>query len=371
MDNKEINLIFTGDLCCNNGFAEKLENRGEIISEKLKEKLGKSDYVIFNFEGSSFGNIPADIHNYNLKNSPLTIPYLKSFCNPIFNIANNHTMDYGAEGLLRTIELFEKNGVHHLGAANTSYNASQPHVITLDDFYVNIWGIHAYKTNLAGPKKFGLNGLNNLRKIKSIIKNQKGVHKNIICIHGGEEYTFYPMPYKRKFLIKLARYLQPDVIICHHSHTVQGIEKIGETQIFYSLGNFMFDIPPHAIYEETNQGLLVDLKISRDNIYFFVSGSRYSGFITDSFEIEDDTNLQDRLNLKNYKKQILYDAYRVVFKPKKRENLSKIDKPKRRFYNPFKIHRLIILKGILTDHFLISLYYNALKYRFFYYANKR
>ena len=56
-----------------------------------------------------------------------------------------------------------------------------------------------------------------------------------------------------------------DLIIGHHPHVVQNIEKYQGKLIFYSLGNFIFD---QYFSLETQQGLAVGLEVHPDKLIF-------------------------------------------------------------------------------------------------------
>lgn len=62
----------------------------------------------------------------------------------------------------------------------------------------------------------------------------------IVSLHWGLEYEAPPHPHQ----IETAHRLIDngvDLIIGHHPHVIQGIEKYRGKYIFYSLGNFLFD----------------------------------------------------------------------------------------------------------------------------------
>ena len=50
--------------------------------------------------------------------------------------------------------------------------------------------------------------------------------------------------------------LGADLVVGHHPHVVQGIEKINNTLVFYSLGNFIFD---QYFNQPVRQGLVLQL----------------------------------------------------------------------------------------------------------------
>ena len=62
----------------------------------------------------------------------------------------------------------------------------------------------------------------------------------VIVLHFGFEYCEYPNYEDVMFCHQLVD-AGADLIVCHHPHIVQGIEKYKNGLIAYSLGNFIFD----------------------------------------------------------------------------------------------------------------------------------
>ena len=107
-------------------------------------------------------------------------------------------------------------------------------------------------------------------KEEEIIKTTKTVKSLnpdnflIISLHWGEEYKLINSPAQQK----LAHWLieaGADLIIGHHPHVVQNIEKYQGKLIFYSLGNFIFD---QYFSPDTQQGLAVGLEIYPKNLVY-------------------------------------------------------------------------------------------------------
>ena len=70
-----------------------------------------------------------------------------------------------------------------------------------------------------------------------------GADAIILSVHWGDEGLFEPNEYQRALAVKLAEW-GADIIIGHHSHTLQPMEYIkrsdgGRTLVAYSLGNFV------------------------------------------------------------------------------------------------------------------------------------
>ena len=80
-------------------------------------------------------------------------------------------------------------------------------------------------------------------------------------VHWGVEYVDQPMPRQREVAQAMAQ-AGAKIIIGSHPHWVQGVEKVGETLVFWSLGNFVFD---QMWSEETRSGRIAFLKLKVQN----------------------------------------------------------------------------------------------------------
>jgi hypothetical protein len=72
------------------------------------------------------------------------------------------------------------------------------------------------------------------------IKQARTTHDVVIVsIHWGDEYVAYPKPKQREIARALTN-AGATLILGHHPHVLQGIERFGEHAVAYSLGNFVF-----------------------------------------------------------------------------------------------------------------------------------
>ncbi|HEB46771.1 MAG TPA: CapA family protein, partial [Candidatus Nealsonbacteria bacterium] len=81
-------------------------------------------------------------------------------------------------------------------------------------------------------------------------------------MHFGEEYKSQPTS-EQKYFARLAIDTGADLIIGHHPHVVQEIERYKDGYIAYSLGNFIFD---QGFSKETMQGLMLKVVIEDGKI---------------------------------------------------------------------------------------------------------
>lgn len=170
-----------------------------------------------------------------LQASPSSADYLRRTGIDAVNLANNHALDYGIMGFTSTIATLDKLGVNHFGVLD--HGEQQPYILSTN---TNRIGILGYTIGARPDTMLGVAILDKQKIWKDIVNLKlHKVDKIIVNLHWGEEYVAYPSPEQQN----LARGMVDqgvDVIIGHHPHVVQGIEKYKDGVIFYSLGNFNF-----------------------------------------------------------------------------------------------------------------------------------
>lgn len=231
-------LLFVGDLFYSYDIMKE-----DIL--EISHWINENGYsLILNLEGPLVkNNMPIKKRGSNLCQSDLTIEILKKLNVVGVCLANNHVMDYGADGLKKTIEILDKNGILHTGAGINSEDAIKPMELTTKDKRIIIqnFGWEIEETVYATLNTPGCAP----RDEEIILANTKRLRRKdpnsiiINVLHWGFEYNLLPMPVD----IKLAHDMVDvgcDLVIGHHPHNVQPYEIYKNKYIFYSLGNFYF-----------------------------------------------------------------------------------------------------------------------------------
>ena len=138
-------------------------------------------------------------------------------------------------------------------------------------------------------------------------------------MHWGVEYTHTPTAYEKDMANFLAEQ-NVDIVIGTHPHVIQPIEHIGNTVVFYSLGNFISAQMQDQNYNKTVE-LMASLNITKttkgnnkeikiDNVkaellYNYYNQSSWRGFKVIPFSNPDISKY-----LKNYKQ--VYETYKKV-----------------------------------------------------------
>lgn len=258
-----LSINFTGDVSFTGAYAKNVRDENPILSGPILDFINNSDLTVVNLEGpvTSRDSLRKDLE----VKSPIESLYYLKKCNiNCLNIANNHIFDCGEPGFNETLALIDGLELLHIGKMNKSL--FEVKIIEKGNVKVALIGFSQRFKNMTDSciDKLAVYNQDVLEKTVDSIRCE--VDWVVLNFHGGEEYTIYPWYKKRKFLKNLFKY-SVDVIICHHSHTVQPYEKIAKNKyIFYSLGNFIFDLPNHKNKSFLNDSLVLKLSFTSADI---------------------------------------------------------------------------------------------------------
>ncbi|MFI1016350.1 CapA family protein [Streptomyces sp. NPDC020965] len=206
----------------------------------IKPVISKADLAICHFEPVTgkpegpFESYPAFLV------PPQIVTAIKDVGYDTCTTASNHTLDHGPTGVTDTLDALDKAGVEHTGSARTKAEAEKTLI-------KNVKGVKVAQLSYA----FGFNGkeppkgkawMANLTDFKAIKAAEKKARKDgadvvILSIHWGREN--WPNPSRSQLSLgrRLAEKTGIDLIIGHHAHVVQPMEKVAGTWIAYGVGN--------------------------------------------------------------------------------------------------------------------------------------
>ena len=320
---------FTGDVSFTGIFADPAHITPDLFSKEIINTFKNNDYNVLNIEGPLTEKPFLPKKGISLKSMPGHIQTLKEINCNIFNLANNHIMDCGVEGLCDTIELAQKNNIQYFGAGKQLHEASKEIIISRNGITISLIGVCHREGKLAGPNSPGVFSDQQEVLLRNQIQNARQ-HADwvIVNYHGGEEYVHIPMPKRRK---KLLRYLAwgVDVIIAHHPHVVQGFEQFQGKLIMYSLGNFIFDDKPLYAHSGTEESVLLTIEFEKGTYKLKPIFTKMDRKRRNLVAV-DNNDYFTLLDFDTYSYQWCKDCYRVFFtennvveKPKQMEGAKK------------------------------------------------
>lgn len=256
---KKISLVAVGDISLGAAVDRNLTRRD--IFEFVKDEISSSDVSIGNLE-CVLGKKGRPTRTYtHLRARSGWVKHLKIF--KILNLANNHIMDFGKEGMEETIILLRKENILTIGAGDSYQQALLPIVLEIKSIRIGFLGfvydesmllsnlVRARSLKRAGPARYNeFDVLNWIQELK------KKTHLIIVSIHWGRENINFPSLQQRLLAQKLIAN-GVNIILGHHPHEAQGVEKFSNGLVFYSLGNCVFD----PVLSKAKYGLMVKLSL--------------------------------------------------------------------------------------------------------------
>lgn len=264
--NNEIHLVAVGDILLSRGVGLKIDEEGfDYPYQQIKDLFVNKDIVFGNLEcpiyegGGAVYKRPELIFKASNGNGAA----LKVVGFNVLNLANNHTMDYKRDGLSNTMEVLNQHDISHFGAGKNYEEARRLLVIDKQGCKIGFLGYSVFPPEgyiFSRDKSDVARVSENLGEEIKLAK--KKCDLLVVSFHWGNEYHFYPSE-NQKNLAYEAIDNGADLILGHHPHVLQGIEKYQDKLIFYSLGNFIFD---RQIQKGTDESIILDLVIEDKNI---------------------------------------------------------------------------------------------------------
>lgn len=214
--------------------------------QDVKKYFQGNDLVIGNLE-LTFGGPDRPYASFPCFNTPDSfLDAVKDAGFDLLTTANNHSMDTGKAGVIRTLDKLDEYGIEHFG----TYRSQEERDTIL---YKDVNGIrfaflsYTYGTNgIPVPEEYLVNLIDEDQMVSDIKEARKHADVVVVMPHMGNEYETYP----RDIFVEWADLMfeaGADIVLASHPHVLQKMEYRtidhgdGEQDgfIIYSLGNFI------------------------------------------------------------------------------------------------------------------------------------
>ncbi len=263
---KTYTLLFAGDIMLSRSVGAKLRASGDFRFpfSRIASTTRAADIAFANLEspisdrGADQGSI------YSFRAEPRTVEGLLYAGFDVLSLANNHMLDWGPDALSQTVDLLHAVGIRTAGAGNDEEEANAPAIFDLNGTKI---GFLAYTTLL--PESFEARGEapGISRSERTFMESAVRALKNsadllVVSLHWGNEYESVSNEPQRLLGHALID-AGADLVVGHHPHVAQEVERYHNGWIAYSLGNFVFD---QNFSKETMQGLLLRAEVNDGRI---------------------------------------------------------------------------------------------------------
>lgn len=250
---------------------------GDELAEKVFSSIASiftdADFVVANLESPLLVQGESVSGKCTLHGNPGWAAIMRDAGVNLVSLANNHLMDFGIDGLMATTKALNAASIMHVGAGNNIKEANAPvfaHIGQVRIAYLARTSVVVASPCYAGANLSGVACLDVEETKRNIRACKKQADLVILLIHWGLEGYAYPSPSQRIIASELIN-AGVDVILGHHPHVLQGVEKFGDTLVCYSLGNFVFDDVPWSFIDENG--------LQQNRIVKLMPGNRKGGMV--------------------------------------------------------------------------------------------
>lgn len=267
----DVSIVFAGDAMQHIAQVNSAKRAGDLYDysecfTEVKDYVSSADYAVVNFETTLGGKPYTGYPCFSTPDSYADALAAAGF--DLFLNANNHTLDRGYKGLIKTIETLDKKDIPHIGTyVNTSSREmSVPYIKNIKGIKIAFLN-YTYGTNGIKPTNgVKVNYIDTLQIKQDIVKSREvGAEVITVAIHWGEEYNLLPNRSQKKLADFLCNQ-GVDLIIGGHPHVIQPmeirhLEKYNkDCLVVYSLGNFISNMKT----TDTRGGAMVKVILERD-----------------------------------------------------------------------------------------------------------
>ena len=308
-------LKIVGDISLTDGYFDV----GFGIGSKLRKGFDPfryleskpSDCWIGNFEGvaSETSTLSGDAAK-QFRIEPSALSHLHHF--DLYGLANNHVMQHGSQAYDRTIEVLSALGARCFGSneVKTQLFEHQERTVSVTGFSQRVDAFSSSPRYWHNPECAEIE-----REVASLPNNAY----KIAFIHWGNEFIPYPSSPQKKF----AHWLVDagfDLIVGMHPHVLQGYELYNGKYIFYSLGNFVLDMP----WSPTKYGavLSVDLIKGSVDVEYAKIDKDYAPKIVEKRDVPEESTFEhlNQLLCRESNTELYHTEIEKYYKAYRREN---------------------------------------------------
>ncbi len=256
-------VVMTGDILLDRGVRRVVARDGmdALFSATVDSIFRTADVVVGNLECPAT-TIKAPVYKqFIFRAEPEWLADLRRHGVTHLNMANNHTIDQGREGLMDTYRNVVAASMTPIGAGQTMAEANRP--VLLSERPRRVWLVASLQMALENYAHLPDRPSVSQQPVDSLIERiQRLRHTDpscyiIVSLHWGWENHEEVVPRQRYDAHRLID-AGADALVCHHTHTRQPSETYHGKPIFYGLGNFIFD-PQRDI---NRRAAIVRLRIS-------------------------------------------------------------------------------------------------------------
>ncbi|WP_230986895.1 CapA family protein [Cohnella fermenti] len=145
-----------------------------------------------------------------------------------FNVmvtANNHSMDGGARGLKRTLDVLDRHGLKHTGTYRRAQGAGAPLIVKAGGLRIGILSYTRGTNSIPVPQPWLVNRIDSAERIKRTIRRLRSRTDFIVVyLHFGQEFRTYPNKREIRLMNELI-HEGANAIVGAHPHVLHPVRS--------------------------------------------------------------------------------------------------------------------------------------------------
>jgi poly-gamma-glutamate synthesis protein (capsule biosynthesis protein) len=270
-----VRLMFGGDVMLGRLAGEAMLREGvDYPLGAVSPLLRRADLAIANLEcaicepGERWHGVPKSFY---FRAPPLAGQALRDAGIGLVSLANNHILDYDAQGLLDTLRILDANGIAHAGAGVDLAAALAPVIVERQGVRIGMAAFCDHQDDFAAtPQHPGMAWLglhDEAAAIDAFARalaplRAEGVHWTILSLHWGPNMVSEPSAQQRR-LARAAIDAGWKIVYGHSAHVFQGVERYEGCPILYAAGDLVDDYALDPAFRNDHQ-LLFELELGED-----------------------------------------------------------------------------------------------------------
>lgn len=263
LENNLIRISYVGDLILLKDQVKYSKNNGkynfDYMFKYAKKYLESADYAIGVYEGPSAGGNKYSTSNYG-DGIKLYLNYPDEFATAVKNsgidlvtTANNHMLDFGYDGAIRTLDVLEKEGIEYVGTYKNEKEKNEIKIIEVEGVKIAVLSYasgsnyysseYFFKTNPSFSKIIVKENNKYFEESKKMVindlKKAKELNPDLILVmaHMGTQFKHSTNAMQNTWN-KIFVENGADIVLGDHAHATEPIEYMGDSIIVNCPGNF-------------------------------------------------------------------------------------------------------------------------------------
>jgi poly-gamma-glutamate synthesis protein (capsule biosynthesis protein) len=239
-------LAFAGDVHFEGALRHRLATEPATVLADVAPLLQPADVAVVNLETALTDRGQPESKRFTFRAPAAALVALRSAGVDVASMANNHGVDYGAEGLADTLAARQDAAPAVIGIGASAADALTPFRTTVNGWRISVL---AATDVLDGPlqarwtatsSQGGVASAKRSADLEAAVSAARADSDTVVVVlHWGVEGSSCPTERQRALAGALTA-AGADVIVGTHAHRLQGAGRLGGAFVAYGLGNFAF-----------------------------------------------------------------------------------------------------------------------------------